>query len=76
MMDLPLIKLPSETVLGSLINYVTNPQQKDLKPMKANIGIIPTLAPKFPNKSAKNLAIYQRAMQALKETIKNYQIEL
>lgn len=26
MMELPLIKLPSETVLGSLINYVTNPK--------------------------------------------------
>ena len=76
MMELPLIKLPSETVLGSLINYVTNPKQKDLKPMKANIGILPTLDTKFSSKSAKNLAIYQRAMEKLKETIKKYQIEI
>ncbi len=76
MMELPLIKLLSETVLGSLINYVTNPKQKDLKPMKANIGILSTLSGEFPSKSAKNLAIYLRAMDALIATITKYQIKL
>ncbi|WFG97359.1 hypothetical protein M1771_01265 [Spiroplasma citri] len=75
-MDLQLIKFPSETMLGTLVNYVTNPKQRDLKPMKANIGIVPTLTTKLKSKTEKNLAIYSRTIKKLKETIKKYQIKL
>ncbi|AHF57347.1 methylenetetrahydrofolate--tRNA-(uracil(54)-C(5))-methyltransferase (FADH(2)-oxidizing) TrmFO [Spiroplasma eriocheiris] len=65
---------PPTTVLGSLMNYVTNPRQKNLKPMKANIGIIPVLGQSYDSKKAKNLAIYDRAMQALATLISDNNI--
>ncbi|WP_338991908.1 hypothetical protein [Spiroplasma endosymbiont of Seladonia tumulorum] len=73
-MDLPLIKFPSETVLGALVNYVTNPKQRDLKPMKANLGIMPTLTTKFKNKPEKNLALYSRAKKRKKKLLKNIKL--
>nr|WP_235511237.1 hypothetical protein [Spiroplasma kunkelii] len=63
-------------MLGALVNYVTNPKQLDLKPMKANLGIMPTLTTKFKNKPEKNLALYSRAIKKIKETIKKYKIKL
>ena len=39
-----LITLPRETMLGALCHYVTNASLKDFQPMKANFGILPSLA--------------------------------
>jgi len=36
--------LPNETMLGSLCHYITHADLKDFQPMKANFGILPTLA--------------------------------
>ncbi len=71
-MYLPLIKLPSKTVLWSLFNYVTNQKQRNLKWMKKNIGLMPILPIKFTTKTEKNLAIYHRVIEKLKETIKKH----
>lgn len=72
-MELPLIKFPSETVLWALVNYVTNPKKRDFKSMKENLCIMPTLTTKFKNKTEKNLALYSRAIKKLLKNIKlNY----
>ncbi|AOG60700.1 methylenetetrahydrofolate--tRNA-(uracil-5-)-methyltransferase [Spiroplasma helicoides] len=60
---------PQKTILGSLIDYVTNPKIKYLKPMKANMGIINTLNKKFDTRFEKNEYIYQQSMKALKKYI-------
>ena len=39
-----LITLPREAMLGALCHYVTNASLKDFQPMKANFGILPSLA--------------------------------
>lgn len=38
----PLV-LPKETMLGSLVNYITHVELKHFQPMKANFGILPAL---------------------------------
>ncbi|AHI57605.1 hypothetical protein P344_01195 [Spiroplasma mirum ATCC 29335] len=52
------IIFPLQQVLGSLMNYVTNLRQKNLKPMKVNTGIIAMLDQSYDSKKAKNLEIY------------------
>jgi methylenetetrahydrofolate--tRNA-(uracil-5-)-methyltransferase len=39
-----LFTLPNETMLGALCNYITHADLKDFQPMKANFGLLPTLA--------------------------------
>ncbi|MFQ3550303.1 MAG: methylenetetrahydrofolate--tRNA-(uracil(54)-C(5))-methyltransferase (FADH(2)-oxidizing) TrmFO, partial [Armatimonadota bacterium] len=38
----PLI-FPKETVIGSLLNYISTPSDKDFQPMNANLGLLPPL---------------------------------
>jgi methylenetetrahydrofolate--tRNA-(uracil-5-)-methyltransferase len=45
------IILPASTMLGALCHYVTHADLKDFQPMKANFGILPSLA--FSSKSGK-----------------------
>ena len=56
------------------MNYVTNPRQKKLKPMKANTGIIPMLYQSYDSKKAKNLAIYERVIKVLTKLISDNSI--
>ncbi|ARU91557.1 tRNA (uracil-5-)-methyltransferase Gid [Spiroplasma clarkii] len=58
---------PTETILGSLINYVTNPKIKKLKPMKANLGIVNYEMPAFASKVEKNNYIYENSLKKLRE---------
>lgn len=37
------LQLPHETMLGSLLHYITQADLKDFQPMKANFGILPPL---------------------------------
>lgn len=64
------LEIPSETILGSLINYITNPKIKKLKPMKANLGIIKQDFGIFPTKEEKNNFIYNRSIKVLKQYLK------
>jgi methylenetetrahydrofolate--tRNA-(uracil-5-)-methyltransferase len=43
MKNLPLLTLPSTTMLGALCHYVTHADMADFQPMKANFGILPPL---------------------------------
>jgi methylenetetrahydrofolate--tRNA-(uracil-5-)-methyltransferase len=40
----PTISLPPTSMLGALCHYVTHADLKDFQPMKANFGILPSLA--------------------------------
>jgi methylenetetrahydrofolate--tRNA-(uracil-5-)-methyltransferase len=55
--------------MGSLVNYVTNKKHKDLKPMKANIGLLPTISGTFASRDEKNDAVYERSMADLERFI-------
>jgi methylenetetrahydrofolate--tRNA-(uracil-5-)-methyltransferase len=39
----PLLEFPRNTMLGSLLHYITHADMADFQPMKANFGIIPPL---------------------------------
>lgn len=58
--------LPAQTVLGSLINYVTNEKIAKLKPMKANLGILNYPLPTFSSKEEKNQYLYENSLKHLK----------
>ncbi len=70
------LEIPSETILGSLINYITNPKIKKLKPMKANLGIIKQDFGIFPTKEEKNNFIYNRSIKVLKQYLKQVEWSL
>ena len=36
----PLLTLPKETVLGALMNYITDPEHKKFQPVNSNWGIL------------------------------------
>ncbi|AUB31919.1 tRNA (uracil-5-)-methyltransferase Gid [Spiroplasma floricola 23-6] len=61
------VPFPEETVIGSLINYITNPKHKKLKPMKANMGLI-TIDKnlEFNSKEEKNKFVYKNSLTILK----------
>lgn len=67
-----LITLPKETILGSLVNYITS-SNVDFQPMNANFGILPPLEETHHKKERK--ALYgKRALSKMKEVILKYEI--
>jgi methylenetetrahydrofolate--tRNA-(uracil-5-)-methyltransferase len=64
----PLI-LPTKTMLGALIHYVTHAEIRSFQPMKANFGIMP--APEHRMKKAERYEFYaERSAKALSRFIK------
>ena len=43
LLDKDLEELPINSMLGSLVHYITNSDLKDFQPMKANFGILPAI---------------------------------
>ena len=56
---------PAETAIGALGRYVSDPSVTRFQPMNINFGILPPLGRKVKGKANKNLAISQRALDAL-----------
>ena len=66
--EAPLI-LPRETMLGSLIAYITDETVADFQPMGANMGVLPPLPKKIRNKEERYRALADRAIAALEEIL-------
>ena len=66
--EAPLI-LPRETMLGALINYITDETVVNFQPMGANMGILPPLEKNIRHKDERYAALAERAVQALKEIL-------
>lgn len=67
--------LPEETVLASLINYITDPNRKKFQPMNANFGIMPPLPHKrgrgkAERKQAKSL----RSLEVLEQWLNSHKV--
>lgn len=58
------IELPVETMIGSLINYITSPN-KNFQPMNANFGILPELNEKIHDKKLRYEKLAQRALKKI-----------
>ncbi len=58
-----LVSLPSTTVLGAIINYITSAPEKDFQPMNANYGIVQ--AENMRDKTEKKKKILENSMQEI-----------
>ena len=64
----PLLELPSETMLGALTHYITNPENDNFQPINSNWGIIPPVEltkKERKNKKLKGELMSQRAVATL-----------
>ena len=68
---IPLLTLPKTTMLGSLMEYITQADLKDFQPMKANFGILPPLEEKIKGKKLRYAAYADRALSSLETFIKH-----
>lgn len=72
-----LVSMPGTTMLGSLCEYITHAKENDFQPMKANLGILPPLTGEYVrDKRQRGLAYAQRALDDLKEWIRDNSISI
>ena len=60
---LPQLILPRVTMLGALLNYITDESIKQFQPMGCNMGILPPIGEKIKDKQARYLALAERAIK-------------
>ena len=65
----PVPDFPAETAIGALGRYVSDASVTHFQPMNVNFGILPPLGRRVKGKANKNLAIAQRALEALEEVL-------
>lgn len=68
-----LLTLPTETMLGALMNYITNPEQTKFQPINSNWAIVKEIdLPKQirKNKKEKNTILSTRSIETLTEFLK------
>lgn len=68
-----LLTLPTETMLGALMNYITNPEQTKFQPINSNWAIVKEIdLPKQirKNKKEKNTILSNRSIEALTNFLK------
>ena len=66
----PVPDFPAETAIGALGRYVSDASVTHFQPMNVNFGILPPLGRRVKGKANKNLAIAQRALEALLNVLK------
>lgn len=59
------IRLPTETALGALLTYATDPDTAPYQPMHVNFGLMPPLDPPVRNKRDRYAAFARRAETAM-----------
>ncbi len=63
--DQPLMQLPRPSMSGALFHYITHAAADDFQPMKANMGLLPSLPQPVRNKRQRYASYAARAKQAL-----------
>ena len=64
----PLV-LPPETMLGALVNYITDESVDNFQPMGANMGILPPLEKKIRHKDERYATLAERAIAGLEAVL-------
>jgi len=64
--DEDLIVFPKESVIGSMVNYISNPSIKNFQPMNANFGLLPSLIGRYRKPERKKMYA-ERAIKAIEE---------
>jgi methylenetetrahydrofolate--tRNA-(uracil-5-)-methyltransferase len=63
----PLIILPTATITGALVYYITHAEARDFQPMKGNFGILPELEYKLKGKRERSAAYAERSRSTLQK---------
>ncbi|MBO4418868.1 MAG: methylenetetrahydrofolate--tRNA-(uracil(54)-C(5))-methyltransferase (FADH(2)-oxidizing) TrmFO [Oscillospiraceae bacterium] len=63
----PIPDFPAETAIGALGRYVSDESVTHFQPMNINFGILPPLGRRVKGKANKNLAISERALEAVEQ---------
>lgn len=58
--------LPKDSVMGSMVHYISNPSIKNFQPMNANFGLLPSLIGKH-RKSERKVLYGKRALEAIEK---------
>lgn len=58
----PLV-LPEFSMIGALLNYITDPTVKNFQPMGANFGILPPINPHIRDKRERYAALSNRSLE-------------
>ena len=66
--EAPII-FPRESMMGSLADYISNPETPDFQPMNANFGILPKPDPPIRNKRDRQSAQVELALEAIKSLV-------
>ena len=61
--------LPAKTALGGLLRYISTDTGTEFAPMNINFGLLPPLDRYLRNKQQKNLALAERALEALENNV-------
>lgn len=64
----PLV-LPTTTMLGAIINYITDPNTKKFQPMGANFGLLPPLEARIRDKKERYGLLAQRGLNDFEKTV-------
>ena len=70
----PLI-FPTTTMLGAIINYITDPETKKFQPMGANFGLLPPLETRIKDKKERYGLLAQRGLKDFEKTIADFNIK-
>lgn len=57
------------TMLGALCDYISDESVSDFQPMGANFGVLPAIEPKIRDKKERYMALAERAVQSLNQSI-------
>ncbi len=63
------LEFPPETMIGALLRYITHTEAKHFQPMKANMGLLPSLPKRIRRKRDRYQAFAARAHQSMTEFI-------
>ena len=72
LMGKPLIELPQNTMIGALCHYITHADAKDFQPMKANLGILPSMDIEIKGRKIRATAYADRSESSMKAFIREY----
>lgn len=68
----PLI-LPRTSMLGAIIDYITDPETKKFQPMGANFGLLPELGERIRDKKERYGALAKRGLEDFETTLKEWE---
>ena len=61
--------MPTESIIGALLNYITSADPANFQPMKANFGILPQLPNKVKDKTLRKKMLSERALESIRKIV-------